>query len=485
MLESNTSTALSTRSAPARLIESILAALVTLGGVAWCAGVPTKLGFSFFPEQFYALAYGVGMALLFVRYPAKEGAERTHVPWYDALLAIAALHAGAYVAVRFPQLTQTASADRTDGLIVSTILVFVTLEGIRRAVGWTLVWIVAALLGYVLLGDLVPGPMRTHKAEFNDVVQYLGLDTNSLLGTMLEIAVTVVVAFILMGQLLSKSGGSAFFSDIAIALMGKFRGGAAKIAVLGSSLFGMISGIAAANAVAVGIVTIPLMIKSGMPRKLAAAIEACAANGGQLMPPVMGAVAFVMADFLQIPYKDVAIAAILPSVLYYAALFIQVDLEAARYGFGKVPLDEIPRAGPVLVKGWIYLVPFAVLIWAMFWWNWEPEAAALLACVAIVVIGFVFGYGGKRMQIGDIWKAILESGVSICEILVVCGAGGFIMGLFQVSGLAFAFSAYLVELGGSNLLLLLVLCAIVNILLGMGLPTLGVYVMLAILIAPA
>lgn len=129
--------------------------------------------------------------------------------------------------------------------------------------------------------------------------------------------------------------------------------------------------------------------------------------------------------------------------------------------------------------------PFAILVIAMFWWNWEPEVSALLACVSIIVLGFTLGYGGKRMSIQDIGKSIFESGVSICEILVVCGAGGFILGLFQVSGLAFAFSSYLVQLGGENLLLLLVLCAVVNILLGMGLPTLGVYVMLAILVAPA
>jgi TRAP transporter 4TM/12TM fusion protein len=227
------------------------------------------------------------------------------------------------------------------------------------------------------------------------------------------------------------------------------------------------------------------MKRSGMSAKLAAAVEACASNGGQLMPPVMGAVAFVMADFLQIPYKDVAIAAILPSVMYYAALFIQADLEAARYGFGKVEQSRIPRVMSVLAKGWMFLVPFAALVYTMFWLNLEPEYCAMAASGVIIVLGFVLGYAGERMRLRDLWDAVVETAAGLCEILVISAAAGFIMGLFQVSGLAFAFAAYLVEVGGQSLVGLLVLAAIVSIILGMGLPTIGVYVMLAILVAPA
>jgi TRAP transporter 4TM/12TM fusion protein len=203
------------------------------------------------------------------------------------------------------------------------------------------------------------------------------------------------------------------------------------------------------------------------------------------MPPVMGAVAFVMADFLQLPYQAVAIAAILPSVLYYAALFIQADLEAARYGFGKVPASEIPRLGPVLAGGWLFLAPFAVIVYTLFWRNWEPEFAAMAAAAVILALGFTLGYGGHRMALRDVWTAVVETAGGLCEILVISAAAGFIMGLFQVSGLAFAFAAYLVQLGSESLVLLLILAAVVSIILGMGLPTIGVYVMLAILVAPA
>jgi TRAP transporter 4TM/12TM fusion protein len=407
------------------------------------------------------------------------------VPGYDWALAAASLALCGHLALRFPHLMATAGTIDAETMTLSVGITVLTIEAVRRTIGGSLVIILLLLGGYVLVGHLVPGQLQTRKVEIGQMLGYLNLDNNGLLGIVLQITVIVIIPFVLMGQLLMRSGGSNFFNDAAIALMGRYRGGAAKMAVVGSSLFGMISGIAAANTVAVGIVTIPLMKRSGMSARLAGAVEACASNGGQLMPPVMGAVAFVMADFLQVPYKEVAIAAILPSVMYYAALFIQADLEAARYGFGKVEEAKIPRIGRVLAKGWLFLVPFVVLIYTMFWLNLEPEYCAMAASLAIIVLGFAFGYDGKRMKLRDLWGAVVDTAGGLCEILVISAAAGFIMGLFQVSGLAFAFAAFLVELGSSNLILLLVLAALVSIILGMGLPTIGVYVMLAVLVAPA
>ena len=312
------------------------------------------------------------------------------------------------------------------------------------------------------------------------------MDNNGLLGIILQITVIVIIPFVLMGQLLMRSGGSGFFNDLAIALMGRYRGGPAKMAVVGSSLFGMISGVAAANTVAVGVVTIPLMKRSGMPAKLAAAVEACASNGGQLMPPVMGAVAFVMADFLQIPYKEVAIAAILPSVMYYAALFIQADLESARHGYGQVEDRRKSRASPpCCAPAGCSWCPSRCWSTPCSGSTWSPSTAAMAASLAIIVLGFAFGYAGSRMKLADLWHAVVETATGLCEILVISAAAGFIMALFQVSGLAFAFAAYLVDLGGTSLIALLALAAVVSIVLGMGLPTIGVYIMLAILVAPA
>ena len=436
-----------------------------------------------FAEQFAAVAFGIGLGLTFLKF--RFNGKAGDVPWFDWALAALSLAACGYTAVRFPTLTALASSVTPETFTLSALLTLLTLETVRRTIGWSLVIILLVIAGYVLLGHLVPGQLQTRKVELANMLNYLNLDNNGLLGIILQITVIIIIPFVLMGQLLMRSGGSSFFNDAAIALMGRYRGGAAKMAVVGSSLFGMISGIAAANTVAVGIVTIPLMKRSGMSAKLAAAVEACASNGGQLMPPVMGAVAFVMADFLQIPYKEVAIAAILPSVMYYTALFIQADLEAARYGFGKVEEDKIPRIWKVLAAGWMFLVPFAVLVYTMFWLNLEPEYAAMSASAVIIVLGFAVGYDGRQMTLKDLWEAVVGTAGGLCEILVISAAAGFIMGLFQVSGLAFAFAAYLVELGGQSLIALLLLAAVVSIILGMGLPTIGVYVMLAILVAPA
>jgi TRAP transporter 4TM/12TM fusion protein len=438
-----------------------------------------------FAEQFVAGCYGIGLALTFLRFRFRKFVGEDIVPWYDWALAALSLATCAYVFARFPQLTAMSGLVHAETLSLSIILTVLTVEATRRTIGWSLVIILLALGGYVLVGHHVSGQLTTRKVDAGELLVYLNMDNNGLLGIILQITVIVIIPFVLMGQLLMRSGGSSFFNDIAVALMGRYRGGPAKMAVVGSSLFGMISGVAAANAVAVGVVTIPLMKRSGMPARLAAAIEACASNGGQLMPPVMGAVAFVMADFLQIPYKEVAIAAILPSVLYYTSLFIQTDLESARYGYGKVEADRIPRVGAVLRRGWMFLVPFAVLVYTMFWLNLEPEYSAMAAAAVIIALGFAVGYAGERMKIRHLWESVVETAAGLCEILVISAAAGFIMALFQVSGLAFAFAAYLVDLGGQSLILLLILAALVSIVLGMGLPTIGVYIMLAILVAPA
>ncbi|HEX9396459.1 MAG TPA: TRAP transporter fused permease subunit, partial [Burkholderiales bacterium] len=385
----------------------------------------------------------------------------------------------------FPRLTAQAATVTAELLLLAGVIAVLTLEGTRRTSGYSLIVITFALVLWVLVGHLVPGELRTHKVEAPTLAIYLSFDNNGLLGLVLEIACTIVIAFVLMGQLLARSGGSGFFNDFALGLMGRFRGGAAKISVVASSLFGSISGIAAASALAVGVVTIPLMKRSGIPARLAAAIEACAANGAQMMPPVMGAVAFVMADFLQVPYREVALAALLPSILYYTALFIQCDLETARYGIGRVDRSEIPPMRAVLKTGWIFLAPFAAVVGAMFWMNWEPEPSATLASAIIIVLGLFIGYRGARMTLKDIWDAVIETGIGVCEIVVISAIGGYVLGLFQIGGLSFALTAYLVNLGAENLLLLLIICAVTNIVLGLGLPTLAVYVMLAILVAPA
>ena len=254
---------------------------------------------------------------------------------------------------------------------------------------------------------------------------------------------------------------------------------------MASSLFGSINGIVVSNILATGVVTIPMMKKSGFKPEEAAAIEATASNGGQMMPPVMGAVAFLMADFLQISYAEVALAALVPSLLYYFALFIQVDLEAAKGNILRVPAQDIPKMLTVLAKGWLFLLPFAVLVYALFWENREPENAAIFACISVLLIGFALGYGAQRLTIKELWHCLVRTGISSADIIMISAAAGFIMGILQITGLGFALTNYLVGLGEGNVFFLLLMSAVLCIVLGMGMPTLGVYVLLAVLFVPA
>jgi TRAP transporter 4TM/12TM fusion protein len=267
--------------------------------------------------------------------------------------------------------------------------------------------------------------------------------------------------------------------------MGRYRGGSAKVAVVGSALFGMISGSAVANVTAVGVVTIPLMKRSGYPAQIAAAIEAVGSTGGQLMPPVMGAAAFLMAEVLGVPYAEVMIAAIIPAFLYYLALFFQVDVEAVKRGIRGEPAARLPRLLPVLKSGWYFPLPFAVLIYALVALNLRAEYCALLACVVLIACSAAFGYKGKRVPAKDLVKAIVSTGSAVTDLILICAVSGMFIGILNITGLAFGLTLQLLAITGQNLPMLLALTAVIAIVLGLGLPTVGVYIIMATLIAPA
>lgn len=468
-----------------RVLSIALGGVVTLLGLAWAADLYRTVGLQFRTEQFLAVVLGLSIALVFLVRPLRRGTARHRLPWYDAVLALAAFAAGVWIAWHYPQLLRGFFRPTTEGLIATWTLFVLLLEALRRSAGWPLVIVVLAFVGYALVGHLVEGSLQTREVRINRMVYYIAVDTSGILGLVLLIGVTVVIPFVFFGQLLAASGGAAFFNDASLGLMGRFRGGAAKISVLASSLFGSINGIVVSNILATGVVTIPLMKKSGFRPEKAAAIEAASSNGGQLMPPVMGAVAFLMADFLQISYAEVAIAALIPSLLYYVALFVQADLEAAKGNILRVPARDIPRLMKVMAQGWAFLLPFGVLIYALFTLGAPPETAALYACAVVVVIGFLLGYGAQRLNLGEIWNCIVRTGISSADILMIAAAAGVIMGILQLTGLGFALTMFLVSLGAGNIVLLLIIAALLCIVLGMGMPTLGVYVLLAVLVAPA
>jgi TRAP transporter 4TM/12TM fusion protein len=414
-----------------------------------------------------------------------RGKPRPIIPWHDWLLAAVSVGLGIYIIIRYPALSEDMTARPIDGLIVAFMTVPLVIEALRRTVGLALTIIVLVFLVYAPLGQYVPGALAGLPVSVPQLAFYLVWDSGSMLGLPVMVATTIVIAFIFFGNLLFASGGSAFFTDIALTLMGRYRGGSAKIAVTASCLFGMISGSAVSNVATVGVLTIPLMRRGGYPAHVAAAIEAVASTGGQLMPPVMGAAAFLMAEFLQIPYKDVALAATLPALLYYYALFIQADLLAARAGLASIEGPDIPPLSQVLKQGWHFLLPFAMLIYGLFWLNWSPELSALAASGVLIVTGPTLGYGEKKLRLGDILDALRGTGLASLDLLVITAAAGFIIGVLNITGLSFALTLLLVQVGSGNLWLLLVLAAIVSIILGMGMPTVGVYVLLAALVAPA
>ena len=467
------------------VIRSVLAVLAVAGPVAWVLDLPRQIfGLALYTEQLLTFELAVVLPLLFLTFDIRG--RRTQAPrWHDVLLALAGLAPSAYLTLEYGRLINDLVFLPIEGVVVSAVLVAVTVEGVRRGIGLTLALIVLLLIAFGFWGYLLPAPFDSRQMSFARLVVYLGVDTNALLGISLQVGIVVIVPFILLGKFLAAFGGSNFFSALAVAAMGRYRGGPGKIAVFGSSLMGSISGSAVANVAGTGVVTIPLMRRAGFPAHVAGGIESVASTGGQLMPPVIGAAAFLMAEFLVIPYGTVMIAALLPILLYYAAIFIQVDLYAAKNGLRGVPKEEIPALWPEFRQGWHFLLPFVVFLVAMFQFEFQPELAALYAILALFITVFVFGYHGKRPTPRILWNAIYDAAESVVEIVIVTAAAGLVIGVLNLSGVAFTLAGQLLAIAGGNVLILLVFAGISSIILGMGMPTVSVYILLAALIAPA
>jgi len=466
---------------PAKLIDT-MAIVLTLGGIGWALDAYNRVGIAIYDQQYLAGMLAITLAMAYLKLPF-HGKEKTELPWYDAVAAVAAFTATGYLAVFYPRIVDLVYLRQTDSVIVSVILVVLLIEALRRATGPVLCTLVTLFILYALLANHLPGSGL--QTDWRKLSLALAANYTGILGLPVKVATTIVIAFVLFGQILLHSGGMKFFTDISMSLMGRFRGGAAKIAVLGSCLFGSISGSAVANVVATGIVTIPLMKRAGYSAHKAGAIEAVASTGGQLMPPVMGAAAFLIAEFLETSYAAVVIAAIVPGLLYYIALFIQADLEAAKEAIPPVERDAIPRAGPVWRAGWYFPIAFAILLYGLFFLNFQPEKAVMWAILGLIIPAVLFGFKGKRLGPGDVLAAVIETGHSAVDLILITGAAGIVIGVLAISGLGYQLTLGLVQIGQGHLFVLLFLAAIVCIILGMGLPTVGVYVLLATLVAPS
>jgi len=466
-------------------VVPVLCGYITLAAVAWALGAPVRLGLQIYAEQLLISVLAATLAVCFLTRRARISAPASApIPVYDYVLAAAALAHGGYLTWVFPDLATSVFFRPTEAIIVSSIGLALLLEGLRRSVGLALVIILASVVLYALFSSNFSGVFAGRSIPLRRVVNFLVLDSAAMAGAALYIAVSVVIPFVLLAQLLLGTGGSAFFSDLSSALMGRYRDNTGKIAIVGSALMGTVSGSAVSNVASTGGITIPLMKSSGYPPRTAAAIEATASTGGQLMPPVMGAAAFLIAENLQVPYSQVVLASIVPSLLFFLSVFVFADLEAGRRGIARLSADRIPALARVLAQGWFLMLPFVVLIVGLFNFALRAETAAIYAVGTLFLIGLVRTYDGGRIGPRRLIDTLVKTGQGSVEIVIICAAAGMIIGIVGLSGLSFGLGFFLVQMGKSSLLLLLVVTGMVCILMGMGLPTVGVYLLLATLAAP-
>lgn len=458
-------------------IISIFAFLITFTAVFWSSGAPLWFDWRVYPEQILLVALALAMAVAFL---TRSGSLQS----LSIILAILSLIFGSWLTVRFPVLSENVFYHPTEALLVSLLGLVLILEAVRRTMGWSLIVILGLVCLYALFSSNFSGPLQSRSISPDRLLKFLVLDSASLAGAALTIAVAVVVPFLILAQLLLATGGAKFFSDFSLALAGRKRGGAGKIAILGSAFFGSVSGSAVSNVASTGAITIPMMKDGGYQKETAGAIEAAASTGGQLMPPIMGAAAFLLAENLQANYIDVMKAALIPSILYYISLFLFADLEAGRRQIDRVPEHMIPSLSTVIKRGWFVFIPFALILVALFNLHLRPETAALIAVLSFIIISLFLRYDGSKLDLRLFLRSFVSAGKAAVEIILICAIAGMIIGLVARSGLSFGLGFFLVQLGKSSLLLLLIVTAVVCIVMGMGLPTVGVYLLLASLAAP-
>lgn len=462
---------------------AILASSMVVACILWNLETPIRLGFAVLPQQYMAFQLGMALTIAYLKFNFR-GEEKNTIGWFHGTVATIIFAVLIYAAIDFVWLLKEQPYRPWQITMIGAVVTLAVVEGIRRRTGWMLFAIVVVFMVYSLFADKVPGQLIGKALTIERMVQYIGFDPNAVFSTPLAVGTIIVMLFVFFGKLLFAAGGGNFFTDLAMAATGRSRGGSAKISVVGSALFGSISGSAVSNVVTTGVVTIPLMQRGGYTKRDAGAIEAVASTGGQLTPPIMGAAAFLMAEFLDISYFTVAGAALIPAILYYLSVFTQVDLIAGRDNIQ--PADaETMTVRQVLKEGWHFIIPFAVLLAALFWWRMDPEDSALLAAVAIVIVGFVRGYRGYRLTPKMLGRTFIETGTGMVDLILVVAAAGFVIGILNITGLGFALTLVLVDAVGSNAFLLLAVSAVICVILGMGMPTSGVYVLLAALVAPS
>ncbi|MCJ7495882.1 MAG: TRAP transporter permease [Deltaproteobacteria bacterium] len=442
--------------------------------------------------------------LVFLLFPMRKAWVKSR--WalgVDLGLAVLSVVTGLYVFIEYEILTQRIGISTTADLVLGCVAVILLLESTRRVIGAVMPGIAVVFLLYAYFGQYAPDLFAHRGYDIDRIFSQMYLTTEGIYGLILGVSATFIYLFVLFGGFLNVSGGGKFFIDIAYGLFGRVRGGPAKVAVVASGLFGTISGSAAANVVGTGTFTIPLMKSIGYKAHFAGAVEAVASSGGQLMPPVMGAAAFIMAEILQISYFQVCIYAVFPALLYYFCCFMMVDLEAAKTGLKGVSREMLPKVGKILQEQGLLILPVPVLIYFLAIMQTTPMKAAFWAIIttfgllvfqAILAkfrkLGNQLPTSRKLFQTGVVimrqtGEAMHEGATGSLIVATACATAGIIVGVTNLTGLGLKLSAILIDLSGGSLLALLVLTMIASLILGMGLPTTACYILLAVLAAPA
>jgi len=435
-------------------------------------------------SQFFYVVVALMLPLVFLLWPMNRFAARNKVPWYDVLLFLVSAGICGFFVFNAEQILDRGwEYAAPDYAVVMSFLLWITVvEAIRRAGGLPIAIIVGVASLYPMVADIVPGPIQGFPSSPAQTAIYLAMSREGIMGIPLQAFANLVIGFLLFGVALQKTGGGRFFINLAFALLGHVRGGPAKVAVFSSGLMGSMSGSVITNVMTTGVMSIPAMRRVGFSKSYAAGVEACASTGGVLMPPVMGATAFIMAAFLNIPYGTIALAAVVPSVLYFLGLFIQIDAYAARHDLKGLPADELPSLRKTLKEGWYFIFVFGLLIWMLFFLRQEATAP-FYATALLLIINQVLPY--ERWVWQDVKDFFSESGKLFAELIAILAGVGLLVGALSVTGLSGTIANDLIYLAGGNTLVLLMMGALTSFILGIGMTVTAAYIFLAVALAPA
>lgn len=418
--------------------------------------------------------------VIFLLYPMFR--RNRGLNWLNWAWAILAVVVCGYVLVDFENLVNRMGALNTTDKILGGLCIIMVLDATRRAIGWPLPIVTIIFLLYAYFGYLIPGSFGHRGYDVHRILNQMYMTTEGIFGIPLGVVVTIVFLFILFGAFLDKGGGGKFFIDLAVSLAGRLRGGPAKIAVLSSGLMGMISGSSIANVATTGTFTIPLMKRIGYKPEFAGAVEATASTGGQIMPPIMGAAAFIMAEFTQTAYVKIIVMAIVPATLYYLSVYMNVHFEACRTGMKGLPENEIPKASAVLKYGWIFILPVIGLIVVLVM-GYSPSRAAFTGMGLMVIAGMF--KASSRLTIRGFWDVLTTAGRNAVGIAAACACAGIIVGTTSMTGLGVKLAMLIEFLAAGKLIVALLLTALASLILGMALPTTANYIVQASVAAPA